>query len=104
MKNSKVLQHPSTPKLMADPTPIAEECLNEMLPLMIDVLDAHGFDVSDSDFQKDFRIVVEFVRAILFGQLGVTHELQVGLGQQNPLNIIDNPPEVEYEFIPEDRE
>ena len=91
MKNSKVLQHPSTPKLMADPTPIDEDCLSEKLRLMIDDMDEHGVAVAHSDFQKDFRIVVEFVRAILFGQLGVNHELQVGLGQQNPLNIIDNP-------------
>lgn len=104
MKNKKVIQHPSTPDLMADPAPIAEECLSEMIPLMIDSLDAHGFDVSDKDFQKDFRIVVEFLRAILFGQLGISHDLQVGLGEQNPLNMIENPNQVEYEFIPEDKE
>ena len=74
MKNSKVLQHPSTPKLMADPTPIAEECLNEMLPLMIDVLDAHGFDVSDSDFQKDFRIAKKEQLLIDNGYSSYTYE------------------------------
>ena len=33
--------------------------------------------------------MVELLRAILYGQLGVNHELQVGLGSNNPLKQVE---------------
>ena len=84
----KIVQHPSTPEDLREPEIVAEKLLNEMCPLMIELIADWEFDIHDEDFARDFRIVVELLRAILYGQLGVNHELQVGLGSNNPLKQV----------------
>jgi len=86
----KIVQHPSTPKELRQPEEIAEKLLNEMCPLMIELIADWEFDIHNEDFARDFRIVVELLRSILYGQLGVSHELQVGLGSNNPLKEVEN--------------
>ena len=81
----KIVQHPSTPEDLREPEIIAERLLAEMCPLMIELIAEWEFDIHDEDFARDFRIVVEILRAILYGQLGVKHDLQIGLGSNNPL-------------------
>ena len=85
----KIVQHPSTPEDLREPEIVAEKLLNEMCPLMIELIADWEFDIHDEDFARDFRIVVELLRAILYGQLGVNHELQVGLGSNNPLKQVE---------------
>jgi len=87
MKNVKpiIIQHPSTPDSVKRPHLPAEDALQEALPLLIEVLLECGFDCESEEFQRDFRIVVELLRAILYGQLGLSHELHKGLGENNPL-------------------
>ena len=89
MKN-KIVQHPSTPDYIKDPTYLAESCLSESMPILIEIMDSHGFDVRTDTFKQDFRLVVEMLRAMMHGQLGVHHDLNVGLGENNPLNILDD--------------
>ena len=86
----KIVQHPSTPEDLREPEIVAEKLLNEMCPLMIELIADWEFDIHDEDFARDFRIVVELLRAILYGQLGVNHELQVGLGSNNPLKQVED--------------
>ena len=85
----KIVQHPSTPEDLREPEIVAEKLLNEMCPLMIELIADWEFDIHDEDFARDFRIVVELLRAILYGQLGVNHELQVGLGSNNTLKQVE---------------
>ena len=85
----KIVQHPSTPEDLREPEIVAEKLLNEMCPLMIELIADWEFYIHDEDFARDFRIVVELLRAILYGQLGVKHELQVGLGSNNPLKEVE---------------
>ena len=85
----KIVQHPSTPEDLREPEIVAEKLLNEMCPLMIELIADWEFDIHNEDFAQDFRIVVELLRAILYGQLGVGHELQVGLGSNNPLKEVE---------------
>lgn len=87
---NKIVQHPSTPEHIKDPTYLAENCLTESMPILIDILDSHGFDVRTENFQQDFRLIVEMLRAMMFGQLGVHHDLHIGLGDNNPLNRYDD--------------
>ena len=84
----KIVQHPSTPKDLREPEIVAERLLAEMCPLMIELIADWEFDIHDEDFARDFRIVVEILRAILYGQLGVQHDLQIGLGSNNPLKKV----------------
>ena len=88
--NNKIVQHPSTPEDLKHPETPADELLAEMCPLMIDMIHDWGFNIQEETFQQDFRIVVEILRAVLYGQLGVEHELQVGLGLNNPLTKLDD--------------
>tara|TARA_Y100000310_G_scaffold265380_1_gene276411 strand:+ start:4768 stop:5127 length:360 start_codon:yes stop_codon:yes gene_type:complete len=86
----KIVQHPSTPDDLRQPEVVAERLLAEMCPLMIELIADWEFDIHDEDFARDFRIVVELLRAILYGQLGVGHELHVGLGSNNPLKQVED--------------
>lgn len=86
----KIVQHPSTPTDLRKPEVVAERLLAEMCPLMIELIADWEFDIHSEDFARDFRIVVEILRAILYGQLGVSHELQIGLGSNNPLIKIED--------------
>ena len=85
----KIVQHPSTPEDLREPEIIAERLLGEMCPLMLELIADWEFDIHNEDFAQDFRIVVELLRAILYWQLGVGHELQVGLGSNNPLKQVE---------------
>jgi len=85
----KIVQHPSTPEEVKSPQLPAEDALSEALPMLIDILIDSGFDCHCEVFQRDFRIVVELLRAILYGQLGIKHELQRGLGSNNPIPPMD---------------
>ena len=87
---NKVVQHPSTPDHIKDPSYLAENCLSEAMPLLIEMLEYHGFDIRTEHFQQDFRLVVEMLRAMLFVQLGIPHDLHMGMGENNPLNILDD--------------
>ena len=86
----KIVQHPSTPEDLRKPEIVAERLLAEMCPLMIELIANWEFDIHNEDFTRDFRIVVELLRAILYQQLGVGHELQVGLGSNNPLKQVED--------------
>jgi hypothetical protein len=86
----KIVQHPSTPEDSRHPEVLAERLLAEMCPLMIELIDDWEFDIHSEEFGRDFRIVVEILRAILYGQVGVSHDLQVGLGSNNPLIKIED--------------
>ena len=100
--NIKIVQHPSTPDDLKHPETPAEDLLAEMCPLMIDMIDEWGFDLNHETFQQDFRIVVDILRAVLYGQLGLDHELHVGLGINNPLTKLeDSEGEQVIEFIPD---
>ena len=38
-----------------------------------------GFDCECDDFRKDFRVVGEILRALLYAQMGIHHDVQMGL-------------------------
>ena len=95
---SKIVQHPSTPEDLKQPEVIAERLLAELCPLILELIDDWEFDIHSEDFSRDFRIVVEVMRAILYGQLGIQHDLQVGLGTNNPLKKLEDS-EVQQEKI-----
>ena len=94
----KIVQHPSTPEELRQPEVIAERLLAELCPLMLELIDEWEFDIHSEDFSRDFRIVVEVLRAVLYGQLGVKHDLQVGLGTNNPLKKLEDS-EVQQEKV-----
>ena len=83
---NKIVQHPSTPEELKQPTLRAELVLQEIVPTTLDIMQEFGFETTSEDFIKDYKIVIEIIRAILYGQLGVRHELHIGLGDNNPLN------------------
>jgi len=87
---NKIVQHPSTPEELKKPEVFAENLLEEMCPLMLEMIAEWEFDIHNEDFHRDFRIVVEVMRAILYGQLGIQHDLQVGLGTNNPLKKLED--------------
>ena len=95
----KIVQHPSTPEDLREPEIIADRLLAEMCPLMIEMIAEWEFDIHDEDFARDFRIVVEILRAILYGQLGVQHDLQIGLGSNNPLKKVTDDSMVQQDKI-----
>jgi len=97
----KIVQHPSTPDDLRQPEVVAERLLAEMCPLMIELIADWEFDIHNEDFARDFRIVVELLRAILYGQLGVQHDLQIGLGSNNPLKKVTDDSVVQQEKIKE---
>ena len=81
-----IVQHPSTPEHIKKPGLLAEECMAEIFPHVIATMAEFGFDVESNKFHSDMRLVVEFVKAILFEQLGLHHDLQLALGKNNVLN------------------
>ena len=83
---SDIVQHPSTPDDVKTPNMMAELALSELVPLTMELMNEYGFETSSEDFVKDYKIVVEIIRAILYGQLGLRHDLHIGLGNNNPLN------------------
>ena len=83
---SDIVQHPSTPEDVKTPNMMAELALSELVPLTMELMNEYGFETSSEDFVKDYKIVVEIIRAILYGQLGLRHDLHIGLGNNNPLN------------------
>lgn len=80
-----IVQHPSTPDHMIRPETPAESVLSEAMPELLEIMMEHGFNCEGDTFKRDFRIVVELLRAVLYGQLGIEHELQSGLGKNNPI-------------------
>ena len=85
---TKIVQHPSTPDHEIDPRYSAEEALKEALPPLLETLMDFGFDCQPKDFQTDFRMVVEILRALLYAQMGIHHDVQTGLStkkQTDPL-------------------
>lgn len=82
MRNNGIIQHPSTPEHEIDPRFPAEAALKEALPEVLEILMEYGFDCRGDTFQKDFRIIVEILRAILYAQLGLYHDVQAGLSTQ----------------------
>ena len=82
MTNIGIIQHPSTPDHEIDPRFPAEAALKESLPQLLEILMEFGFDCQCDDFKKDFRIVVEILRALLYAQLGIHHDVQTGLSTQ----------------------
>ena len=95
----KIVQHPSTPEDLRQPEVLAERLLSEMCPLMIELIADWEFDIHSEEFSLDFRIVVEILRAILYGQLGVKHDLQIGLGSNNPLKKVTDDSMVQQDKI-----
>lgn len=83
---NSIVQHPSTPDDVKKPNMMAELALGELIPVSLDVLNEYGFETSSEDFVRDYKIVIEITRAILYGQLGLRHDLHMGLGENNPLN------------------
>ena len=65
---------------------MAELALSELVPLTMEIMNEYGFETTSEDFVRDYKIVVEITRAILYGQLGLRHDLHIGLGENNPLN------------------
>ena len=80
-----IVQHPSTPEHLVRPESLAESVLSEAMPELLQIIIEHGFNCDTEIFKRDFRVVVEILRAVLYGQLGVEHELQAGLGKNNPI-------------------
>ena len=83
---SDIVQHPSTPDDVKKPNMMAELALSEVVPLTMEIMNEYGFETTSEDFVRDYKIVVEITRAILYGQLGLRHDLHIGLGENNPLN------------------
>ena len=83
---SDIVQHPSTPDDVKKPNMMAELALSELVPLTMEIMNEYGFETTSEDFVRDYKIVVEITRALLFGQLGLRHDLHIGLGENNPLN------------------
>jgi hypothetical protein len=82
MTNNGIIQHPSTPEHEIDPRFPAELALKKSLPDLLAILTDFGFDCRSDEFQKDFHIVVEILRALLYAQLGIYHDVQTGLSTQ----------------------
>ena len=82
MIDKGVIQHPSTPDHEIDPRFPAEAVLKEALPKLLETLMEFGFDCRCDEFQADFRIMVEILRAVLYAQLGLHHDVQTGLSTQ----------------------
>ena len=83
---NSIVQHPSTPDDVKKPNMMAELALSELVPLTMELMNEYGFETTSEDFVRDYKIVVEITRAILYGQLGLRHDLHIGLGENNPLN------------------
>ena len=84
-----IVQHPSTPEGMKNPQHLIEQCMAEFFPHVIASMADFGFDVETKEFHDDFRLIVEFTRAILMKQHGLHHDLQIALGANNILNNDD---------------
>mgnify|MGYP001365987131 CR=1 FL=1 len=82
-----IIQHPSTPEDMKNPRELVDQCMAEFFPYVIEIMMDYGVDVEDLTFQKDFRLLVEFSRALLLKHRGVHHELQAVF--EETLNIND---------------
>tara|TARA_B100000745_G_C20114941_1_gene381653 strand:- start:312 stop:599 length:288 start_codon:yes stop_codon:yes gene_type:complete len=89
---NNILQHPNTPEDLLQPNLRAELTLQEIVPTTLEIMHDYDFETISEDFVKDYKIVIEITRAILYGQLGIRHDLHIGLGLSNPLN---NPKESE---------
>ena len=86
MLEKMIIQHPSTPEEMGKPQSMAEQCMADFFPQVIATIADWGFDVEEQEFHDDFRLIVEFTRALLFKQVGLHHDLQIALGENNILN------------------
>ena len=84
-----IVQHPSTPEEMKNPQHLVEQCMADFFPHVIASMADFGFDVESKEFHEDFRLIVEFTRASLFKQVGLHHDLQLALGENNILNNDD---------------
>ena len=82
-----IIQHPSTPENMKKPQEMVDQCMAEFFPYVIEIMVDYGFKVDDVDFQRDFRVLVEFTRAIMLKQKGLPHELQIVFENSGILNI-----------------
>ena len=85
-QNNNIVQHPSTPDDIRQPNLRAALLLQEIVPLTLEIMQEFGFETTSDGFVKDYKIVIEITRAILYGQLGIRHDLHIGLGNNNPLN------------------
>ena len=83
---NSIVQHPSTPDDIRQPNLRAEMLLQEIVPLTLEIMQEFGFETTSKGFVQDYKIVIEIIRAILYGQLGIKHDLHIGLGNNNPLN------------------
>ena len=82
----EIVQHPSTPEEMHNPQGLVEACMAEFFPEVLQITAEYGFDVNTKEFLSDFRLVVEFMRATLYKQKGLYHDLQLVLGDNYNLN------------------
>ena len=82
----EIVQHPSTPEEMHDPRGLVEKCMGEFFPEVLQTIAEYGFEVDTEEFHSDFRLIVEFMRASLYKQKGLHHDLQLALGENNTLN------------------
>ena len=82
-----IIQHPSTPEDMKNPRELVDQCMAEFFPYVIEIMMEYGVEVEDTNFQNDFRLLVELSRALLLKQKGVYHELQAVF--EETLNIKD---------------
>ena len=78
-----IIQHPSTPDWKKDPRPMLEECMKEFFPIVIASIGEYGVDIEDEQFQRDFTLVVDIMRALLWRQVGLEHPLHVGMSILN---------------------
>tara|TARA_Y100001963_G_scaffold83851_1_gene116208 strand:+ start:105 stop:371 length:267 start_codon:yes stop_codon:yes gene_type:complete len=84
-----IIQHPSTPEDMRNPQEVVEQCMAEFFPYLLEIVMDYGFDAYDKRFQDELRVLIEFARAILLKQKGVSHELQVVFEENGILNTED---------------
>ena len=83
---NNIVQHPNTPDELKPPSLSAELVLQEIVPTTLEIMQDYDFETISEDFVKDYKIVIEITRAILYGQLGLRHDLHIGLGSNNPIN------------------
>ena len=83
---NNIVQHPNTPDELKQPSLRAELVLQEIVPTTLEIMQDYDFETISEDFVKDYKIVLEITRAILYGQLGLRHDLHFGLGSNNPIN------------------
>ena len=72
---ASVVQHPSTPTEIQNPTELVEMCLQDIFVPAIQVISGYDFDIHDEKFQQYLPVVVNCLRAVLLDQRGIHHPL-----------------------------